>query len=98
VVECPKDDNTKARQFTATIMNTARRSEVQAAKLPALLEAAEQRKTVALANNTRLEAAQANKTRGGGRRLTVGVGAPRRVGGGRGAPRSRGVVHECSDF
>lgn len=63
VVECPKDGNTKARQFAATIMNAARQAELQAAKLPALLEAAEQKKTAALANNSRLEAAQANKDR-----------------------------------
>jgi len=63
VVECPQSDNAAARQFAVRIMNAAREAERMAPSLPGRIEEAEQKVTVAVANNARTEAAQANLER-----------------------------------
>lgn len=63
VVECPQDDNAKARQFAVKIMNAAREAERLAPSLPERIEAAEQKAAAAEANNGRVDAAQVNLER-----------------------------------
>ena len=62
-MECPQSDNAAARQFAVRIMNAAREAERMAPSLPGRIEEAEQKVTVAVANNARTEAAQANLER-----------------------------------
>jgi hypothetical protein len=63
VVECPQNDNAKARQFAVQIMNAAREAERLAPSLPGRIADAEQQVTTALADNTRIEETQVNLAR-----------------------------------